>query len=472
MRWFLLVVALLGISGCMPFMASAPAGARGHVAYIHEGDLWVRELPDGAPRRLTDGGEYLAPVWSPSGQWVLVGSKEGFLAVRSDGSETHRLPAGASRAVWSPVEDVLAYLDGEGRPSVVKADGTGSRVVAEERNAGGPTWSPDGLWLAYTRGAPDRTYIGIWRVPVAGGQPQEVYGKRGTEPQCLIMGPWVPGESILFWDMFMCSASLTADGLPLMAVSPASGMPPRKLVDAMLVHPDFLSVAPAGRLAAAEGSDRQTWTNKRVVVVNSKARPISPEDMAAISPAWAPDASRIAFAAMPDIGPVGGGEPARQGMMQRRIWSVAPDGTNLRRLTDDARYRDEAPHWTQDGGHILFCRLDRQTKASLWLVNAAGGTPQKVADVDPPESWFGYYGYVNCSAFFDYWGETPVRQTATVRVEKTAARTRTEQEVERTVRQAVAALRADQEEDAPKRVMGRPCLGAVPREPVDSESQP
>lgn len=344
----------------------------GRVAYIRDGDLWVQELPEGAPRRLTADDGYGAPDLSPSGQWILVGAKDGFFTVRADGSETHRLPlvANAPRPVWSPVADELADLDGEGRPSVMKPDGTMRRVVAEERNAGGPTWSPDGLWLAYTRGAPDRSSVGIWRVPVNGGQPQMVYEKRGEGPQCLIMGPWVPGDSILFWDMSVCSASITADGLPLMAVSVTGGTAPRQLVEEMLIYPGFLSIAPDGRLAAAAGIDRQTWTNKRIVVVNTQARPISPVEMAAISPAWAPNADRIAFIAMPDIGSVGGGDPARQGIMQRRIWSVAPDGTDLRRLTDDARFRDEAPGWTQDGSQILFCRLDQNTKASLWVVSA------------------------------------------------------------------------------------------------------
>ncbi len=405
MRRLLLFITLLGMLGCVTSAPVAPAGPRGNVAYMRNGDLWVQDLPHGARRRLTSGGGYGAPTWSGSGQWILLGAKDGYVTVRSDGSETHPLPAGASRPVWSPVDDRLAYLDQQGRPTIGRPDGTEARPVADEINAGGPAWSPDGRWLAFTKGAPDRSYAGIWRVPADGGRPQEVYGKRGQGPQCLMLGPWVSSESILSWNVASCSSSITADGLPLMSVSPTAHTPARQVVDDMLVYPDFLAVGPGGRLAVAEGNDRQTWTNKRIVVTDSHSRTVSPADMAAISPVWSADGRHIAFVAMPDIGSVGGGEPARKGMMQRRIWTVGPDGTGLHRLTEDPKYRDEAPRWTEDGGHILFCRLDEQTKASLWIAAKDGGAPHKVADIDAPENWFGYYGYVGCSRFFDYWGD-------------------------------------------------------------------
>ena len=42
------------------------------------------------------------------------------------------------------------------------------------------------------------------------------------------------------------------------------------------------------------------------------------------------------------------------------------DGTEAHRLTTDARYRDESPHWTSDGRYILFLRMDNQNRTSLW----------------------------------------------------------------------------------------------------------
>src|SRR5262245_29031716 len=42
----------------------------GTLAYVQEGDVWVRALPDGLVRRLTTSGDASAPRWSPSGEWL------------------------------------------------------------------------------------------------------------------------------------------------------------------------------------------------------------------------------------------------------------------------------------------------------------------------------------------------------------------------------------------------------------------
>jgi Tol biopolymer transport system component len=40
----------------------------GKLAYLQEGDIWVKDLPDGHARQLTTGGHSREPRWSPSGR--------------------------------------------------------------------------------------------------------------------------------------------------------------------------------------------------------------------------------------------------------------------------------------------------------------------------------------------------------------------------------------------------------------------
>ncbi len=108
----------------------------------------------------------------------------------------------------------------------------------------------------------------------------------------------------------------------------------------MLAHDDFLAWSPDGKLlAVTEGSGRQMWLHKRIAVVEPTSGTLTyltDDKTAAFSPAWSPDEQRIAYVAAPDISFVGGGEEAKAGTAQRRIWVMKRDGLDQRQLTNDA----------------------------------------------------------------------------------------------------------------------------------------
>lgn len=71
------------------------------------------------------------------------------------------------------------------------------------------------------------------------------------------------------------------------------------------------------------------------------------------------------------------------------IFLVKPDGTDLHQLVPDLPGEEIHPDWAPDGTRIAFVNRAPGTDASsLWVVNADGSEPRKVASCDLPcNSW-------------------------------------------------------------------------------------
>jgi hypothetical protein len=93
--------------------------------------------------------------------------------------------------------------------------------------------------------------------------------------------------------------------------------------------------------------------------------------------------------------------------MQRRIWVQPATGGEPAKLADDTDYRDEHPQWGGDTC-VLFARIDRSDKATLWLADANDGSVREKTGVvsfpaSPGTTWFGYYGHIAWDAMYDWW---------------------------------------------------------------------
>ncbi|HUF48882.1 MAG TPA: amidohydrolase family protein [Vicinamibacterales bacterium] len=135
------------------------------VAYSALGRIYVRSLPDGEPRRITDASATpmtdpieLDPVWSPDG-------------VRLAYTTWHDERLG--RVV---VQDVSARVPRE--------------VVTSPGHYIEPSFSPDGRWIAYRKATSDGTRAragsmepGLYVVPADGSAPPRLVREGGVEPE-------------------------------------------------------------------------------------------------------------------------------------------------------------------------------------------------------------------------------------------------------------------------------------------------
>lgn len=375
--------------------------------------LWVAELAAGHLIRIDSRAS--EPGWSPDGRWLHY----------RRGNEARRVPADRSQppqpapyGVWAPDGDRFAYEAEDGSLWVVDLTTGGEHQVAASpapagHFLGAPLWSPDGQRLVYSvqRNNPDGApiYQGIWWVRADGSDAEELFAfSDPVADQALPVAWWPDGQELLFFHAYYFSASLQADGFPLFSLPLATRRPITLTQEAMLADEAYLSWAPDGsRLAFIEGGGRQTWTNKRLVLVDRLGRErrvlVEMTEQAPLHPAWSPDGTRIAYAAGPPRPPLAADVSDPQAALDaRRIWVVNADGTGRHALTDSFSCGDEFPRWSHDGRLILFVRRCG-TEVSLWVVPAEGGDARPVVTGLAVETAGGYYGRFCWPCLFDWW---------------------------------------------------------------------
>jgi len=408
------------VLSALALFAQGESGPAGTLAYRHGGNIWVKSLPDGAEKQISQGGGTEYPQWSVSGQWLSFRQNEKWIVTPANGDpqQMHVLEAGGPPE-WSPLHDEVAFVAPEGL-CVVSFDGNvpEKRVVLRGRkpgNIGDLAWSPDGTRFAFLMNG------SLWRANSDGSDAQRLFSPGGHDS--LGVAGWSSdGRYILFRIDPDSSASLAADGLPLFSISVDGGRA-HALASNVFVHSDSVSVAPGrAEVLASNGCCREAWADKRLTLVDpatGRFTLISTARSVAVSPVWSPDGREIAYVSAPEneaATRAGGGEPAKQALAQRRIWIMNADGKQMRQMTSDSRYRDEYPLWSRDGQHILFTRMDQQDNAGVWTVRLSDGALRKIVDeVDdenpvntivrtfpnakPFPAWFGYYGYIHWNRY-------------------------------------------------------------------------
>ena len=120
-------------------------------------------------------------------------------------------------------------------------------------------------------------------------------------------------------------------------------------------NPIHLPIRMSLMTMAADGTDQRTLVDWL-------------ESLALRRPAWSPDGTRLAFAA----------DHGKSGLS---IYTIKPDGTDLRRLTETL----SAPAWSPSGERIAFARADGR-KVAIYTMAADGRDERRVTSI-PEVGW-------------------------------------------------------------------------------------
>ena len=337
LRLVCLTVSIVVVTACAASAAS-PATAPSQTA-------GVRQSPSATPvHSISPTASASSAVAKAEGQIVFhddraASSHQQIYIERADGSDVRQL-------VVSEYDDVKPRLSPDGRHVVftrygpdsshifvVNVDGTGLNEIDEDscaRGCGGDedvSWSPDGTQLAMTRNLMDPSTsqtpvnIGIWLMQADGSGAHQVTLKKLICPNVCKGGAqdnraaWSPdGERLVF------------------------------------LRDTYTSPEQYGIFTIAiDGSDLGR---------------VTPETMNVDDPAWSPDGTLIVFQSPP--------EPTEG--VEQHIYTIHPDGTGLKNLTDGIGPGwSNGPSWSPDGSQIVFSHFPSTKGVSdLFVMNRDG----------------------------------------------------------------------------------------------------
>ena len=176
--------------------------------------IWMMREDGSGVKRLTraEGDHHdVDPVFSPDAKHVLFTStragKTGIWRMKVDGGKAARICDG-DQAEWSPDGRRIVFRRG-GRIVVRDLAGRKDRTISPKDwlACSGPTWSPDGKWIALARKKDNRN--AIFLLPADGGQttPTKVYDKQGAcEPH------WSPDGKRIVYETETHIATISPDG--------------------------------------------------------------------------------------------------------------------------------------------------------------------------------------------------------------------------------------------------------------------
>jgi len=173
---------------------------------------------------------------------------------------------------------------------------------------------------------------------------------------------WAPGTPLVLAGRGAAGASIWADGVPLVAIDTTTGEV-TDLAAWMLLTGEAYDWHPTqpGLLALAEGGGRfLTDPPKRLMLLDlttGQSRTLTGEDVVAFEPAWSPDGSLLAYAAVPALpGAFGDGTTMEDRLAGRAIYVVNPATGESRVLTEPGSGIDGWPQWSADGTLLLYTR--------------------------------------------------------------------------------------------------------------------
>lgn len=223
----------------------------------------------------------------------------------------------------------------------VDPDGSGeTQLTFGSTHAVGPSWSPDGLQLAFCRN------LGIEVANADGTNARQV----ATAASCVVghSTAWSPdGRQIAFRSV--------VGGQPGLSVTNVDGSGAIPILSGIVV--DTASWSPDGTTIAFGGT--RDGERRGIYLVNpdgSGLTRITPADsLQALAPDWSPDGNKIVFAMTPP------------GAFTTDIFIMNADGSSPVPVTATPDVSENVPAWSPDGMRIAFSRL-----GGIYVIDGAG----------------------------------------------------------------------------------------------------
>lgn len=143
-------------------------------------DIYTMDLRSRSISRLTSSPAIdVSASFAPNGRQIVFNSDRGgspqLYTMNADGSNVKRISFGKGRysaPAWSPRGDKIAFvksLNGKFSIGVMNADGSGERLLTESFLDEGPTWSPNGRVILFSRESRgERGSNTVWSVDLSG----------------------------------------------------------------------------------------------------------------------------------------------------------------------------------------------------------------------------------------------------------------------------------------------------------------
>ncbi|OGO57621.1 MAG: hypothetical protein A2Z32_07615 [Chloroflexi bacterium RBG_16_69_14] len=277
---------------------------------------------------------------------------------------------------------------------LVHADGTGLHELAPGVPTDGkttPDISPDGSKVAFNTWGPK---IQTWEAGIDGAAPHLLStGCSGDPNVCMEREPaYSPdGGRIAFVRVIAGDTNMSQIGIRDLATGAPILIEPTRtpFTSGEVVQPSW---SPDGRQIIYSTVSRDPKTDavldSRIAIVNTDGTGLHLLNLPAGTPwgdpDWSPDGSRIVLSSW----------PIHDFNDQRvNVYSVRPDGSDLKQLTDSRCGGCGAASWTPDGAHILFWG-----PTTFWLMEPDGANQRPINA--PKLTYFGdqlgygYYGYL------------------------------------------------------------------------------
>jgi len=350
-----------------------------------EGRVSVIDLETG------DAWMSLSPAWpdkwSPSGERLLLSLLTGeTVAYRSNGEFEASFELPLAPPFWAPPDalpgaypgahDWLAQATADGGLEAVPFPqdepprqilppgslGSDSKATVLWAHGGLLAWTPT-LDQLQESGLREQTLY-VQQVPFGEEEPAAWRLSGDIHEAYYILLDWAPDANLLLaGQQLHMSSSMLADGAPLFTINAKTGEITDMGVTMLLTREAYAwHPTQSGLLALAAGGGRfLTDPPKRLAVLDvtsGSTHHLTDEETVVFEPAWSPNGSLLAYAAVPaSPGAAGDGAGMEEALAGRAIHVVDPATGESRALTEPG---DEAidgwPRWSADGARLLYTR--------------------------------------------------------------------------------------------------------------------